>query len=190
LQSSVDDETLVAQMKQGSEESFDVLLSRYDSLINKKARLFSGASVDSDDLIQECKLALFCAADSFNESLSVQFKTYASHCMENRLISAVRSANRRKHRVLTDSVSFEGLDAAAEDGNPEATMFSRLEADSILRKVDSVLSGNERRIFMLYLSGYSYSEVAAMLVIPEKSVDNALQRARRKLRSALSDYSC
>ncbi len=152
---------------------------------------------DSEDLVQEGMLGLLAAMREFDSTKDASFSTYAEVCIRNRLLSAVKAASRDKHTPLNsyvplDSALFDGTDC---DGrrpveqyldNPETLMIHREDMQERMNRIYNQLSPLENRILRLYLSGLSYSEIASICCRPLKSVDNAIQRIRRKLAQHIS----
>jgi RNA polymerase sporulation-specific sigma factor len=178
------------------------LALRYSRLVRICARPFFLAGGDSEDLTQEGMLGLLSAIRQYDESLGASFKTYAEHCIRNRLITAVKSASRQKHTPLNDGVSLEYIlsDEAQTHVAAFSEAFRRTPEEQVLARENEVefystfsrcLSKFESQILFLYLEGFSYQEIAEKTDRNEKSVDNAVQRIRRKLAREpyLGDYS-
>ncbi len=174
----------------GAEEA---LVQRYSKLVKACARPYFLAGSNSEDLIQEGMMGLLSAVRAYDPARDSSFYAYAELCIRRRLFSAIRSANRRKHTPLNDSVSLESQ-LFDEDQNPLACSFyrafSRDPEDEVIAKEQEAelfkafsqnLSALEAEILGLYLEGLSYSEIAAKVNKSPKSVDNAVQRMRRKL---------
>ena len=182
------DERLCAFAAQGSAEAEDVLVVRYSRLVRACARPLFLAGGDSEDLIQEGMLGLLHAMRTYDEARQAQFRTYAERCIRSRLISAVRAAGRDKHAPLNNSISLETPLFDTADGypstrgdNPEDMLIDREDWNERLSALNDQLSGFEATIFRLYLSGLSYGEIARQTGKTAKSVDNAVQRIRRKV---------
>jgi RNA polymerase sporulation-specific sigma factor len=178
------------------------LALRYSRLVRICARPFFLAGGDSEDLTQEGMLGLLSAIRQYDESLGASFKTYAEHCIRNRLITAVKSASRQKHTPLNDGVSLEYIlsDEAqthvaafseAFRRTPEEQVLARESETEFYSTFSRCLSKFESQILFLYLEGFSYQEIAEKTDRNEKSVDNAVQRIRRKLAREpyLGDFS-
>lgn len=187
------DETLCALAASGNRNAEEELVLRYNRVVRACARPFFLAGGDSEDLLQEGMLGLLNAIREYNPDKVASFHTYAEVCIRNRLISAIKSAARDKHTPLNNYVSFEtpffdGLtihDTCGTDyrrlENPEDTMIGREEVRERMNVLKGQLSGFEAKILTHYLNGLSYSEIAAEVKRSPKSVDNAVQRIRRKL---------
>ncbi len=183
------DEVLVAKARNGCDDSLAVLIARYLPLISAKARGYEYSFLEKDDLVQEGMIALLKAIRSFVEEKGTSFNTFAVICIDNSIKSAVRSAGRLKHMPLNNYVPLYSDDiggqfydqlSASSAGSPEALVIKKEEYALLKRKIATLLSGFEREILTLYLNGCTYEEMAAKLSVTVKSVDNALQRVRRK----------
>ena len=169
------DNQLVSFIQKGNSDAFVELTARYLSFIRAKAHPFRSSVLEADDLCQEGLLGLFSAARSYNPNKDASFKTYAGICIQNRMVATYRACARKKNIPLGQLVSLNDEEASQLNihgtsqalSNPETLLMSKLE----------------QQVLFLYLSGQSYSEIAAKLAIPAKSVDNAIQRVRRKLQS-------
>jgi RNA polymerase sporulation-specific sigma factor len=174
--------------------SEETLVSRYGKIVRACARPYFLAGGDSEDLIQEGMLGLLSAARTFDESRGVRFETYAEYCVKRRIISAVRSASRLKHIPLNNYVSLESPSFEKTDApnayylrDPEEFVIARESADEITDYLYGSLSNFESTVLKLFLDGCSYEEMSKTLEKPYKSVDNAVQRIRRKLTKLLSN---
>lgn len=182
------DEQLCAFAAQGSADAEDALVARYSRLVRACARPLFLAGGDSEDLIQEGMVGLLHAVRTYDRERQVQFRTYAETCIRNRLYSAVRAAGRDKHSPLNNYISFETplFDTAAgypsaQGDNPEDVLIDREDWKERLSTLKDQLSGFEAKILRLYLGGLSYGEIARQIGRSSKSVDNAVQRIRRKV---------
>lgn len=188
---TLSDNELQSLAVSGDREAEDQLAERYMYLVRACARPLFLAGGDSEDLIQEGTFGLVSAIRSFSPDVGSSFKTYAQHCIRARLISAVRSASRLKHFPLNDGLSFEQLseDPYAQMSafpesfgrSPEDLVLARESKEELYAIFSCCLSKFENRILDLYLDGLSYREIAQRLDKDPKSVDNAVQRIRRKL---------
>lgn len=184
------DEALCAKAASGDRVAEEVLVMRYNRLVRICARPFFLAGGDSEDLIQEGMLGLLSAIRSFQTEKAASFRTFAEICIKSRLISAVRSASSGKHSPLNSYISFETpsfadfspfIAAGMPQENPEDVLISREELQEYLDTAKGQLSGFEANVLDYYLEGLSYQEIAAQVKRSTKSVDNAVQRIRRKL---------
>lgn len=182
------DEELCRLTASGSRDAEEILVKRYLRMVRVCARPYFLAGGDSEDLIQEATFGLLKAIREFAPGHDAKFKTFAEVCIRNRIRSAVATASRSKHAPLNDSVPFEspmlGIGAS-----PEELYISREEETERLMKLDQKLSPLERKILQLFLYGLSYREISEQVGRPTKSVDNAIQRIRRKVAGDLGVIS-
>ena len=190
---TIPDETLCTKAASGDRVAEEILVMRYNRLVRVCARPFFLAGGDSEDLIQEGMLGLLSAIRSFQANKAASFRTYAEICIKSRLISAVRTAASGKHSPLNSYISFEtpSFDGIADSSqatavgmqhlNPEDVLISREELQEYLDTAKGQLSGFEAKVLSFYLDGLSYQEIATQVKRSPKSVDNAVQRIRRKL---------
>lgn len=187
------DEALCAQAAAGDRRAEESLVVRYNRLVRMCARPYFLAGGDSEDLIQEGMVGLLGAIREYDPGKAASFRTYAEICVKNRLFSAVKAAARDKHTPLNHSVSFEtplfggtgerfACGTPGRQGeDPEEIFLSREAFRERMRALHGQLSDFEANVLRLYLNGLSYSEIAAEVNKSPKSVDNAVQRIRRKL---------
>ena len=192
----VSDEALCARAANGSREAEEQLVRRYAGLVRSCARPLFLAGGDSEDLIQEGMLGLLQAVREYDGRKTAVFRTFAEVCIRNRLYSALRAAARDKHTPLNRSVpldtpffdgnsySFGALHASSAD--PEELIIDRDRVSDLLESTRKQLSKFEAKILGLYLDGLSCQEIAQMVGKSPKSVDNAVQRVRRKAARQLS----
>ena len=195
------DEALCRLVSQGTEAAEEVLVQRYGRLVRTCARPFFLAGGDSEDLIQEGMMGLVKAVREYTPEKEASFRTFAELCIRTRLYSVLRSADREKHRVLNNSLS---LDTPGFDGNSytsgtnnlaqrnlEDDLIDREHTAALLSGVRKQLSEFEAKILGYYLDGLSCREIAQFVGKPPKSVDNAVQRIRRKVAQHLisGDFS-
>jgi RNA polymerase sporulation-specific sigma factor len=170
------------------------LIAKYNRLVRICARPYFLAGGDSEDLIQEGMLGLLSAIRHYDPAKDVKFKTYAEFCIRRRLISAIKSATRFKHNPLNDYVPLESpeLDENNTQGmsflrDPEEFVIARERVDEITDCLYGSLSRFESKVLGLYLEGMSYEEMAVHVNKTSKSVDNAVQRIRKKLAQFLKN---
>lgn len=190
---SLSDEELCIRAADGLSGAEEELVHRYGRLVRIFARPLFLAGGDSEDLIQEGMLGLLAAIRSFDPGKSASFRTYAETCIRNKLVTAVRAAQRDKHLPLNHSISFETplFDGTNEflfssEESPEDVVISREELHERLDALKGQLSGFESKILSYYLGGLSCVEIAARVGRNSKSVDNAVQRIRRKMAHQIS----
>ena len=190
------DEALCRRAADGSREAEEALVRRYSGLVRSCARPHFLAGGDSEDLIQEGMFGLIRAIREYDGAKAASFRTFAEVCIRNRLISALRAASRDKHSPLNQSVP---LDTPFFDGNsypfgalrassadPEELIIDRDRVAEALESTRKQLSEFEAKILGLYLDGLSCQEIAKAVGKSPKSVDNAVQRVRRKAARQLS----
>ena len=186
--SECSDEELCRLTASGDRDAEEALVRRYLRMVRICARPYFLAGGDSEDLIQEATFGLLKAIREFSPEHDAKFRTFAEVCIRNRIRSAVATASRSKHAPLNDSVPFEspmlGIGAS-----PEELYISREEEAERLTKLDQKLSPLERKILELFLHGLSYREISEQVGRPTKSVDNAIQRIRRKVAGDLGVIS-
>ena len=180
---SLDDNTLARLSKNGDDNAFNELAMRYLNIINFIARKYSAEGYEQNDFVQEGLLALLYACRTFDENGSSGFKNYMSVVVERRFISIIRKSSTQKAVPKSALVQLDDLGDTLEDlsQTPEELLMCREHLKMVLDKLKNVLSKTEFEVVMLYGNGLSYKEIAKKLSIPEKSADNALQRARRKI---------
>ena len=187
------DDELIRRLRDGDDSVMDYLMEKYKDLVRRKARLMYLPGADQEDLIQEGMIGLLSAIRGFEPGKEAGFRTYAEVCIRNRLRSAIKAAARDKHTPLNHSVSlgtplFDGNPEPYAYGpdyqraeNPEDMVISREERQGRMQALRGRLSSFERTVMDLYLDGLSYAEIASQAGKPLKSVDNAVQRIRRKV---------
>ena len=180
------EEELLQAARSGERGASDLLVRRCFRLVKSCTRPYFLAGADSDDLIQEGMLGLLKAVQEFEPSRGVPFQQFARVCISRAIISAVRSSLASKHSVLNDDIPLEKPlfeDIALTnppEGDPEALVISMEAREELLARLARLLSDFEGKVLSLFLDGYSYEEMAAELGKPVKSVDNSIQRIRRK----------
>lgn len=193
--SNLTDEQTISQIKQGDKEALSYLLQKYKDLVNIKISKYFMIGAEKEDILQEGMIGLFKAIKDFNPEKQNSFKSFANICIERQLITAIKSSNRQKHMPLN---SYLSLNMAAYDNNEEDsvelidTFNSKTIEDpleTIMKKeyykevenaVNKSLSKFERQVLEQFLKGESYVRIAEKLDSPVKSVDNAIQRIRKK----------
>lgn len=183
------DEQLCARAVAGDRSAEELLAVRYQRLTRVCARPYFLAGGDSEDLIQEAMIGLLKAIREFDPTRDTQFRTFAETCIRNRIRSAITAAARDKHAPLNHSIPFEHLMMEKSDSSPEQQFIDREEEQERLEQINSHLSSFERKVLKLYLSGYSYQEIGVRLNKATKSIDNAVQRIRRKVAARYGDFS-
>jgi RNA polymerase sporulation-specific sigma factor len=192
----VDDGYLLALAKQGSRDAYDRLVRRYYSFVRLKASSYFLIGGDSEDLIQEGLVGLYKAIRDYRSDRESSFRNFAELCITRQIITAVKTATRNKHTPLNQYVSFSQTPAAAGPESettleevlpgpavrdPANQVIAGEELESLVACLTSVLSELESRVLALYLDGHSYEVIGERLDCDTKTVDNALQRVKRKV---------
>lgn len=185
------EEALVLRAKSQDSGALSLLISRYLEEGKALARGFRAAGLEHEDLTQEALLGLLKAVRSYDAARGVPFPPYAALCMRRQLLSAVKSAGAGKHKPLSDYIPLDDPDALSlyitagdrRSESPESIVIMDEEARGQTQQIQSLLSAFEQDALNLYLAGLSHAEMAQRLKATPKSVDNALQRVKRKLRS-------
>src|SRR5688572_11595598 len=196
----VSDEDLVEEARQGSESAIETLLNRYRHYARAKARTYFLAGADKEDIVQEGMIGLFKAIRDFRADRNSAFRAFAELCITRQIITAIKTATRQKHIPLNSYVSLnkpsgsededDGRSLAdvlisVDDVDPAELVVSAEEIAAIKESMGKVLSELETEVLQLYMDGKSYHEIAGYLGRHVKSIDNALQRIKRKLEQHL-----
>ena len=195
------DDELVARFQGGDNDSLDVLLQRYRRFTRAKARGYFLIGADSDDIEQEGMIGLFKAVRDFRPDRQASFRAFAELCITRQIITAIKTATRQKHQPLNQYVSISGVRGSDDPGersvedlledhyiaDPADTVVSNERMDSMRQSMAMMLSTLEVDVLKLYVEGKSYQEIGEQLGRHVKSIDNALQRIKRKLEMHLAD---
>src|SRR5687767_2636270 len=199
-QPELDDHYLVALAKRGSADAYERLIKRYRGFVRLKASSYFLLGGDSEDLLQEGLLGLYKAIRDYRSDRESSFRNFAELCVTRQIITAVKTASRNKHSPLNQYVSFAQSPAGAIDSDatleevlpgpvsedPSERVIATEELRSLVACMSSVLSELESRVLSLYLDGYSYEVIGERLECDTKTVDNALQRVKRKVAAHIS----
>ena len=190
---SFSDENLAVLAQQGDDKALDYLLSKYRVFVRNKSLSYYIIGADRDDIIQEGMIGLFKAVRDFSTERSVTFKTFADVCVTRQIITAVKNASRQKHAPLNFYVSlnkpvFDDEDdstlcdivACENNSNPEQIVINKENVDTLGTEMNRILSQFELLVLSLYLQGHSYVNIAKAIGKDSKSIDNALQRIKKK----------
>jgi len=188
------DEIVVEMAKDGDDAALEYLINKYKNFVRAKARSYFLIGADREDIIQEGMIGLYKAIRDFRCDKLSSFRAFAELCITRQIITAIKTATRQKHIPLNSYISLnkpiydEDSDRTLLDvisgskiSDPEELIISREEFDDIEEKMGEILSSLEWKVLMSYLEGKSYQEMAADLKRHVKSIDNALQRVKRKL---------
>lgn len=176
---SISDENLIKQFKD-YEKSYTIICSRYARLIAKKVNGMCNHQADRDDLLQEGYIGLLKAFETYDGTKSVKFSSYADVCITNQITTA---KTKNKQSQATEFFDFENSNESINSSTPESIILEKEKVEEILKEISEILSEKEWLIFRLFLTGCTYSQISVQLSVPQKVVDNALQRVRRKLKS-------
>lgn len=191
---NLSDEDVIKLIKQGDNQALSYLLERYKELVNIKVGKYYIVGAEREDTVQEGMIGLFKAIKCFDAQKQNSFKTFANICIERQLITAIKTSNRQKHMPLNSYLSLNNSAYDNEDNDEELinTFDSKTiedPLDTLMKKecyeqiestIDKTLSGFEKQVLNRYIKGESYVDIAAKLDAPVKSVDNAIQRIRKK----------
>ncbi len=191
---------LIAAARNGDEKAMDSIIRRYEGFVRLKASSYFLAGGDSHDLIQEGLVGLFKAVRDFRSDKDTSFRSFAELCITRQIITAIKTATRHKHAPLNSYVSFSHTPAGQESevdctlgdalpgpsvDDPASCVISTEELQSLLDCLGTALSSLESQVLTCYLEGRSYEEIGELLGCDPKTVDNALQRVKRKVQSHL-----
>ncbi len=191
------DEELVKYAK-NSHEAMEHLIKRYKREVETISRCFFIVGSDSEDVFQEGLIGLSKAIYDYEEGHS-KFRTFAKMCIERHILTAVKSANRNKHEVLSKALSYNNIvqsddrngefidyiDKGSQIDNPETLLISKENTEGIKKSLFKVLSSFEQKVLSLYLKGESYENIGKIVEKDTKAIDNAVQRIRKKLKNEL-----
>lgn len=197
------DEEIIDKIKQNDEIALAYMMDKYKDLINVKVGKYFIIGADREDICQEGMIGLYKATQSFNKDKNITFKSFANMCIERQLITAIKSSNRQKHSPLNSYLSLNGSAYYNEDGtnceelidifrtsndqDPLETIMKEEYYSNIYKTIDEHLSPFEKSVLGKYIDGVPYVDIAEQLGSPVKSVDNAIQRIRKKANKKMSD---
>lgn len=188
------DEEIVEAVREGDSDALEYLINKYRNFVRAKARSYFLIGADREDIVQEGMIGLYKSIRDFRGDKLSSFKAFAELCVTRQIITAIKTATRQKHIPLNSYVSLdkpiydEDSDRTLLDvicgtrvTDPEELIINKEEFVGLEDKMGEILSDLERKVLMLYLDGRSYQEIAVDLDRHVKSIDNALQRVKRKL---------
>ncbi len=187
------DEQLIEMWHEGEQNVMDYLIDKYKSMVRQKARVLFLVGGDQDDLIQEGMIGLFKAIQDYRPDKEASFWTFAQLCVDRQIYRAIQSSNRRKHQPLNGYVPMHGEEWEVEERtvfqqSPESMMIDQENAKQAEALILRQLSKMEAEVLRLYMDGNNYLEIAEQLGKSPKTIDNAIQRIRRKVKMVL-DFS-
>lgn len=195
----ITDEELILKLRDGESHITDYIMNKYKNLVRSKAKSMYILGADTEDLIQEGMIGLFKAIRDYDSGRDASFFTFADLCISRQMYTAVQASNRQKHKPLNTYISFysvnnEGKEQEQElidtlqsnfEQNPEEVLIDKENVLLLEKKIEKELSGFEKQVLDLYLTGMGYAQIARVLGKDEKSTDNALQRIKSKLKKAI-----
>lgn len=191
----IKDEELISRFKNGESEILDYLMEKYKNMVRKKARTMFLIGGENDDLIQEGMIGLFQAVRDYQPDRDAAFQTFASICVDRQIYNAIQSSNRQKHQPLNSYISLSEQDGENEEHlgdnwgeNPESIIIDQENVQDLEQEITATLSPMENQVLEYYLAGNGYGEIAQIMGKTPKSIDNALQRIRIKIREQLEQY--
>lgn len=190
---NINDEVLVTMVKTGDNSALNYLLEKHKDLVNMKVNKYFMIGAEREDIIQEGMIGLYKAVMSYENDKQSSFKSFANMCVERQLITAIKTSNRQKHMPLN---SYLSLNTSAYDNDEDTELLDVFNGNTVedpletITKqeyyktvedtIDKSLSGFEKQVLQSYLQGESYVDIAQKLDSPVKSIDNAIQRIRKK----------
>ncbi len=194
------DEDLINIIKSGDKLALEFLIDKYKDLVNMKVSKFFMIGAEKEDIVQEGLIGLFKAVKSYNPDKQNSFKTFANLCIERQLITAIKSSNRQKHMPLNSYLSLNGVAYEDDEDSNLMDIFNAHQIedplDTITKKeyyktvesaIDKSLSTFEKQVLDRYMQGESYVQIAEKLDTPVKSIDNAIQRIRKKAIKSINE---
>ncbi len=194
------DEQVVRLAHEADGTALEYLLNKYKNFVRSKARSYFLIGADHEDIVQEGMIGLYKAIRDFREEKLTSFRAFAELCITRQIITAIKTATRQKHIPLNSYVSLNKpiydeesdrtlLDVITEgwEANPEEVLISREDVSVIEGRIGKLLSGLEKQVLLRYLEGKSYQEISQEMHRHVKSIDNALQRVKRKLQKMLQE---
>lgn len=192
----MNDEDLVEVIKSGDKSALNILIDRYKELVNIKVSKYFIVGAEKEDIIQEGLIGLFKAVKSYKSDMKSSFKSFANMCIERQLITAIKSSNRQKHMPLNSYLSLNISAYDEQESNSDTTLIDVFNSNSVEDPLDTItkkeyyknleetisksLSDFEKKVLNRYINGESYVQIAENLDTPVKSIDNAIQRIRKK----------
>lgn len=190
------DYELLDYIAEGNEDANNIIIKKYEPLIIKIAIKMlpycKNNGLEKSDLVQEGMIGLNHAIERYHEQKDVLFYTYAKKCIERKIISVVIGANRNKNKILNESISYDDEEnlllrfIKSQTPSPEEEILNLEIEEDLLQKIKEVLTDLEEQVFSLLISGFKYREIAEILDKDQKSIDNAIQRIKTKIKNTLN----
>ena len=197
--SNYNDYELLEFISEGNEDANNIIIEKYTPLINniasKMIKYCKNNGIDYNDLRQEGFIGLNYALSHFSEEKNTIFYTYVKKCIERKVLSAVISSNRQKHKFLNDSLSYDDddniLDKILKDvqNNPELIIENLELEENLINSIKKKLTNYEEQVFELMLTDFNYKEIADILDKDKKAIDNAIQRIRSKVKDTIKEQN-
>ena len=198
------DEELMIRLRDGETGIMDFIMNKYKNLVRSKAQSMYILGADNDDLIQEGMIGLFKAVRDFDSGRDASFYTFADLCISRQMYTAVQASRRKKHIPLNtyvslyatarenperseDDMALVNMLALKSEQSPEEMLIDKENVEQLEKTIEKELSGFEKQVLDLYLTGMRYTQIAKVLGKDEKSTDNALQRIKTKLKKAIRE---
>lgn len=194
---SMSDEEVVALCQTGNEDALNHIIARYRNFVYSKANTYFLAGAEKDDVVQEGMIGLYKAVKEFDSKNISSFKHFAGVCISRQILTAIKAATRKKHLPLNSYISLYESNGDVDqeepqssfvndrEQNPEEIVIGQESQSMIEYKINKALSKLELQVFMYYIEGLSYTEIATLVGKSVKSINNALCRIRKKLSTAL-----
>ena len=184
------DEELIDQLREGDRQVMDYICDKYKNLVRSKAKSMYILGGDSEDLIQEGMIGLFKAIRDYRGDKEASFYTFAQLCVDRQMYNAIQSSTRQKHQPLNSYISMNGEEWETQMGSkteqsPETIIIAQENAVQMEEKIRKQLSTFENEVLTLYLDGNNYQQIGEKMNKSSKSIDNALQRIKGKVRESL-----
>ncbi len=189
------DYELIEYINEGNEEANNILIKKYEPLIIKIATKMlpycKNNGLEKNDLIQEGMIGLSHALDRYQEQKDTLFYTYAKTCIERKIISVVIGSNRNKNKILNESISYDNEEnlllkfISDTKQTPEEAVLNVAIEEDLVNRINEVLTDLEQQVFTLLINGFKYKEIAEILDKDQKSIDNAIQRIKTKIKRDL-----
>ena len=189
------DSELLEYISEGNEDANNIIIKKYEPLINKIAtkmlKYCKNNGLEKSDLIQEGMIGLNHALERYKEKENILFYTYARKCIERKIISVVVASNRNKNKILNESISYDDEDNViskiikSTSPSPEEEVLNLELEENLIIKIKNTLANFEEQVFLLLIEGFDYKEIAEILEKDQKSIDNAIQRIKSKIKSVL-----
>ncbi|WP_116279131.1 RNA polymerase sporulation sigma factor SigH [Virgibacillus dokdonensis] len=196
----LDDESIVQLIHQGNSHALNYLIQKYRNFVRAKARTYFLIGADKEDIVQEGMIGLYKAIRDYDGKKLSSFKAFAELCVTRQIITAIKTATRQKHIPLNSYVSLDKpiydeetdrtlLDviAGSKDIDPQELLVNQEKYGDVEAELSELLSGLEKKVLQLYLDGRTYHEISVALNRHVKSIDNALQRVKRKLEQLIAE---